>query len=66
MRSKGGNKFEVMCREKGSSKMVGNSPWGPWKGPKKLKKNMGDVCCEYLRCEGAVVICIFGCAMLVH
>jgi len=57
LRSKGGKKFEGMYREKGNSKMVGNSPWGPWKGPKKSlnnffgKKIIGDVCCEYLRGE---------------
>ena len=36
MRQKGGEKFEDMQREEENSKMVGMSPWGPGKGPKKI------------------------------
>jgi len=41
-------KYRDTQREKGNSKIVGNSPWGPKKGPKKgLKKSIRDVCCKY-------------------
>ena len=46
-RSKRRKKYRDTQREKGNSKIVGSSPWGPQKGSKKiLKKNYK----EYRRC----------------
>ena len=45
-RSKRSKKYRDTQREKGNSKILGNSPWAPKMATQRFEKSV-DVCCKY-------------------